>query len=233
MALVLKQAWYPSQDLSFIAVDENSLDYSQDGDGGWGVDTNPDRADRCLVFFAEHVNPDTGTASFVTQTTTTNDTDAVVGIGDGLGLTNTDTTRFKIEYSEDGWFIFYMLPIERDTTRVAAGTLGDLYFNTDNSKVYYYDGSSWVLLESDNLDAIKTTSGIKICNAVIDGYYRKCMNTKVRTLKPLEYEKDNQLRIDIRELKIKQLAFRAAALEGNYLTAGKLIKSAQDVCNRL
>lgn len=232
MALILKEQWFLFTDLTTIAVDDVTQDYVDGDDGGWGVDGNPARADRCLVFWTKYIDSES-IPSYVTQQVATQGTEKTIGVGDGNGLSNTDKTRFLVDYGSDGHYIFYLLPIERFAS-APSGVEGDLYFNTTDNIVYFYEGVGFRTLIESDLISIEGTPGIAVCEELFDLNKRVCLNRKTREL-VFVLSDDNEREIKntkeiIRELRNKDLLWRATFKEGKQPTARKLLKSVEDVC---
>ena len=229
MELVLKMMWYPSEKLDFIAVDDATQEYVDGDDGGWGVGLNPDRADRCLVFWTKYIDSE-GTESYTTLTSTVQDANAVVGVADGEGLVNTDKSRFLVSYGLDGHYIFYMLPIVRAAS-APSGVEGDTYFNTTDNVAYYHNGTSWVAIDQTILPTLESDSSIAVCEYLFDLSKRYCLGTKVRELLLVLDEREGKdHKESIRELLNKDILWWSAFKEGKQSTARKLLKSVVDEC---
>lgn len=232
MALVLKQERITFTTLTPVAIDDATQDYVDGDDGGWGVGGNPNRADRCLVFWTKYVSSES-VESYITQQILTQNTEGTIGVGDGDGLANTDKTRFLIDFENDGHYIFYMLPVVRAASD-PAGVDGDLYFNTTDGLVYLYEGTAFRVLVEADLTSIEGTSGISVDEALFDFNKRVCLNTKTREL-ILVISDDNERAIKnaketIREIKDKQLLWQTTFVENKQPTARQLLKSVEDVC---
>ena len=229
MELVLKMQWFPSSQIDFIAVDDATQEHVDGQEGGWGVETNPARADRCLVFWSVFIDY-TSTEQLVSLLSSTQDVEGVVGIADGQGLLNTDKSRFLVNYIDDGHYIFYMLPIVRYAS-APSGVEGDTYYNTTDKIAYYHNGTGFTPITSSELSLLYSAPGIAICEELFDLKKRYCLAVKTRELLLVINKttaKDHKEAI--RELRNKDLLWRAAFKEGKQPTARKLLKSVEDEC---
>ena len=228
MALVLTMEWFPYKDITAIAVDDTTQERVDGDDGGWGVGGNPDRVDRCLVFWTKHIDS-ASNESYLTQLNSVQAADGAIAFADGFGLANTDKSRFKVTYGE-GHLIFYMLPIVNEASE-PAGVEGDLYFNSVQAVVYYHDGASFIALTSDLLTNIESAAGIKVEEYLFDLNKRVCLGSKTREL-IFDPQSRNieKLEKQVRELRNKTLVWWATFKEGKQPTARKLLKGVEDVC---
>jgi len=210
-----------------IAVDDSTQDYIEGSDGGWGVLGNPDRVDRCLVFWAKYID-DASVETYKSQQTTTQGPENAIGVGDGLGLANTDKSRFVIDYGVDGHNIFYMLPIVRSATE-PAGAEGDMYYNTTDLGVYLHDGTSFNLLLVSDLPNIEGNAGITVCEDIFDLNVRKALGVKTNDLDNVHLRNVEDKEKEIREIRNKILMWRSQFKEGKQPTARKNLKTLEDV----
>ena len=227
MGLVIKEAWYPYTDITAIAVDDDSQQYIEGSDGGWGVLGNPEREDRCLVFWAKYID-DQSAETYLSQQTTSQGAESAIGIGDGLGLSNTDKSRFVVDYNADGHNIFYMLPITRSATE-PAGNAGDLYYNTTDTTVYLHDGTGFSTLLISDLPNIEGEAGIAVCEDIFDLNARKALGVKTNDLDNVHIRNIEDKEKEIREIRNKILMWRSQFKEGKQPTARKNLKSLADV----
>jgi len=227
MALVLKQAWYPYSDITAIAVDDNTQDYIDGTDGGWGVLGNPNRADRCLLFWTKYID-NNSVETYLSQQTTTQGSELAIGVADGLGLSDTDKSRFIVNYTKDGHNVFYMLPIIRSVSE-PAGVAGDLYYNTTDSTVYLHNGTSFQTLLVSDLPNLESYAGITVCEDLFDLNVRKALGVKTNDLDNVHQRNVEDKEKEIREIRNKILMWRSQFKEGKQPTARKNLKTLEDV----
>jgi hypothetical protein len=229
MELVLKMQWFPSAKIDFTAVDDATQEHVDGEEGGWGVDTNPDRADRCLLFWSVYTDYKS-VEQLVALLSSAQDVEGVVGVADGQGLINTDKSRFLVTYINDGHYIFYMLPIVRYASE-PSGVEGDTYYNTTDKVAYYHNGSDFIPITSSELLLLYSAPGIAVCEELFDLKKRYCLGVKTRELLlVIDKNESKDHKEAIRELRNKDLLWRAAFKEGKQPTARKLLKSVEDEC---
>lgn len=229
MGLVIVQKRLHKSDLSESYVEDITQQYTDGDDHGWGGGTPAiDRADRCLVFFAILID-ENGNESYLSQKTQYIGSDTSYAIADGNGLTNDSISKFTFSYS-DGHVDTYLLSVERDTTR-ASGAAGEIYFNTDDSKVYYNpDGSGFVLLAEANLTNLKSASGVSLVQKL--QYFEKkiCMRKLGKKALPTDPDYDEKYIVQLTNL--RNYVFVASNIfeEGKQATARKLLETAEKYC---
>lgn len=209
MAFKLKIAKQHSQTGSTLYVYDDTKDYVQDDDYGWGQgDTPIERSDYVLLCFVKYTDH-AGNESYLEHANQfPSASDKSHGLADGNGLANTDRSMFTITTPKDGHHGIYMLPLEKDSTRVN-GNSGDVYYNTSDNAAYYHDGSQFVPITSLILPSLESLSVTKVCEYLFDIRIRiwevKTGNSAYTPRKTRDSNKINLLR-DIKNLKIQAFA---------------------------
>lgn len=156
MALVLVKQVIDIVNADKIQVYDNTQDYIDGTDGGYGVVGNPNRSDTALLFYTTYID-ENGTVTYLTQDSHLVGSNTLFSVADGLGLANTDKSLFVVNSTQDGQHIYYMASLERDNTKVG-GTQGDMYYNIDDDLPYYFNGTTWELITDDLLDTVILSS---------------------------------------------------------------------------
>jgi len=187
MALIFKFQVVEVVDEDIIQVYDNT----KDDEDGWGVDTNPNRVDRALLFISEYVD-EYGTSSFLEQSTNLVSSNKLFGIVSGVGFSNVEKSLFTVKSSGDGQHNFYMAAIEKDSTKVS-GSQGDMYYNTDDNLPYYYNGTAWVTIEDALLSTIVALSAFQNIYQLLAKRARRKLAEIIRDLYSVEDGYDKRL----------------------------------------
>jgi hypothetical protein len=167
MVLVLKESWTVLEDASELYVEDSTQEYIDGDNGGWGVGTNPNREDRCLIFFCKYIDYE-GKESYFDLKSAYLGSEKKIGVAPGTGLSNSDKSTFTVVSTKDGHHSFTMIPVTQQASEPESPTTYDMYYSTSAGKAYMYISGAWAELSASHLPYAEDNSSAKTCEKLFD-----------------------------------------------------------------
>jgi len=228
MSLVLKMSWTVLNDATEIYVEDSTQEYVDGSDGGWGVGGNPDREDRCLLFFCKYIDYDSK-ESYLDMKAGYMGNEKKFAVAPGVGLSNSDKSTFTVVSTKDGHHSFTMIPVVQQASEPTSPITYDIYYSTTDGKAYMYLSGEWTQMASTHLPYAENNSSAKTCEKLFDFRLSMKRNNLIWLLADEDMSDDASTTDQLDELEALMEGAWSKFEGGMKPTARKLLEKARKV----